>query len=289
MTNTSHDGRRTALVTGGTGGIGRAVAQDLARRGHRVIIVGRDADAGRDVLAGLDRDGHEMVRGDLSLLRDTARVAAEVTARTDRLDAVVLCAGVFAAAPEWTDEGLERTLVVNYLSRHLLLRLLLPLVTRAPSGRVVLVANAGRYPDTLDLDDLQMRRGGRGLRVAGRTQFANDLLAVDLAEELRDTRVRVFCVFPGVVDTDVFRNARGVPRPLRAVAVTLQRRIGAAPSQAARTPVFLADDPTATSGFYGPNVRPLPIPARAQNPDRRAALRAAADDVIRDWLTPTRS
>ena len=285
MTNASANGRRTALVTGGTGGIGRAVAVDLARRGHRVIIVGRDEDAGRGVLAGLDGTGHEMVRGDLALLRDTARVAEEVRARTDRLDAVVLCAGVLALAPEWTEEGLERTLVVNYLSRHLLLRLLLPLVTGAPSGRVVLVANAGRYPDTLDLDDLQMRRGGRGLRVAGRTQFANDLLAVDLAEELRDTPVRVSCVFPGVVATDVFRNARGVPRPLQAVAVALQRIIGADPAKAARTPVYLADDPAASGGFYGPNLRRLPVPERARRPGRRAAVRAAADGEIRPFLT----
>ncbi len=284
MTSESTNGRRTALVTGGTGGIGRAVAVDLARRGHRVMIVGRDEDAGRAVLATLDGTGHEMIRADLALLRDTARVAAEVAGRTDRLDAVVLCAGVFATAPEWTDEGLERSLVLNYLSRYLLLRLLLPTVTRAPSGRVVLVANAGKYPDTLDLDDLQMRRGGKGLRVAGRTQFANDLLAVDLAEELRDTAVEVSCVFPGVVATDVFRNARGVPRPLQAVAVALQRLIGAKPADAARTPVFLADDPAATGGFYGPRQRRLAIPDRARNPERRAAVRAATHELVQPWL-----
>ncbi len=285
MTDESTDMRRTALVTGGTGGIGRAVATGLARRGHRVLIAGRDADAGRAVLDGLDPGGHEMIRADLSLMRDTARLAAEVTARTDRLDAVVLCAGVFATAPEWTAENLERSLALNYLSRYLLLRLLLPRVKAAPSGRVVLVANAGKYPDTLDLDDLQMRRGGRGLRVAGRTQFANDLLAVDLAEELRDSPVRVSCVFPGVVDTDVFRNARGVPHPLQAVAVRLQRIIGATPADAARTPVFLADDPVATGGFYGPRQRRLPIPERVGRADRRAAVRAVSEKLVQPWLT----
>jgi NAD(P)-dependent dehydrogenase (short-subunit alcohol dehydrogenase family) len=289
MTQETKNEARTALVTGGTGGIGRAVAVDLAARRHRVIIVGRDAAAKQPVLAELEQAGpalgHTLVRGDLALLADTARVSAEVARSTDRLDAAVLCAGVFATTPEWTTENLERSLALNYLSRYLMLRLLLPLLTAAPSGRVVLVANAGRYPDTLDLDDLQMRRGGRGLRVAGRTQFANDLLAVDLADELRDTRVQVSCVFPGVVATDVFRNARGVPRPLQAVAVALQRMIGAAPAKAARTPVFLVDDPAATSGFYGPRQRRLPIPDRARRPDRRAALRAASQDLVRPWLT----
>lgn len=52
----------------------------------------------------------------------------------------------------------------------------------SPSGRVVLVANAGNDPDTLDLDDFFYRRGRPRLRVSARTQFANDLLAVELAD-----------------------------------------------------------------------------------------------------------
>lgn len=257
----------TYLVTGASAGIGRAVADALTARG-------------RDVL-GVSRRGPD-IRADLALLRDTARVADEVTARCDRLDGVILCAGVLATAPEWTDEGLERTLALNYLSRHLLLRRLLPLIGAAPAGRVVLVANAGKYPDTLDLDDLQLRRGGRGLRVAGRTQFANDLLAVDLMDEVRGTPVEVACVFPGVVATGVFRNARGVPGPVRALATAVARIAGATPETAARTPVALADDPAATGGggFFGPGPRRLPIPARAQDPARRAAVRAAADELV---------
>ncbi|HEX8861743.1 MAG TPA: hypothetical protein VGC06_22105 [Actinomycetes bacterium] len=52
-------------------------------------------------------------------------------------------------------------------------------------------------------------------RVAGRSQFANDLLAVELAERLRGTNVVVTCVYPGVVRTSVWRNARGLPPLVR--------------------------------------------------------------------------
>jgi NAD(P)-dependent dehydrogenase (short-subunit alcohol dehydrogenase family) len=232
------------------------------------------------------RSGHASIPADLSLLRDTDRAAGEVLRRTDRLDSLVLCAGVLATAPEWTAENLERSFALNYLSRFLLVRRLLPLLTAAPAGRIVLVANAGKYPDTLDLDDLQMRHGGRGLRVAGRTQFANDLLAVELAERLRDSAVEVSCVYPGLVATDVFRNARGVPAPLRVAAAGLQRLIGARPAEAARTPVFLADDPGATGGFYGPRVRRLAIPARVSRPDRRAALWTASERLLLGLRSP---
>jgi NAD(P)-dependent dehydrogenase (short-subunit alcohol dehydrogenase family) len=285
-------GRRTVVVTGGTGGIGRAVAVELARRGDRVLAVGRSADRGAAVLAALDEAGpgaeHGLLRADLALLRETARVADEIAGQTDRLDAVVLCAGVFSTVAEWTDEDLERSFVLNYLSRYLLLRRLLPLLAEAPAGRVVLVANAGRYRDTLDLDDLQLRRGGRGLRVAGRTQFANDLLAVELAERVRGSRIEVTCVYPGLAATDVFRNARGLPRGVRAAAVAAHRLVASSPAASAQTPVFLAHDPTATGvtgGFFGPGRRRLRIPGRVLRPDRRAALWAASEELVQPWLT----
>src|SRR3954454_907475 len=127
-TQEHQDGRRTVGVTGGTGGVGgagargaargggragtggtaRAVARDLAGQGCRVLIVGRDAGRGTEVLSSLDGDGHAMIRADLALLRETSRAADEILAATRRLDAVVLCAGVLAMRPEWTDEGLER-------------------------------------------------------------------------------------------------------------------------------------------------------------------------------------
>jgi hypothetical protein len=94
-------------------------------------------------------------------------------------------------------------------------------------------------------------------------------------------------VFPGVVRTDVFRNARGLPRPLRAVAVAVQQRIGVPASTAARTPVLLADDPAAATsggGFFGPGGRRLAVPERARRPERRAQLWAAGEAAVAAWL-----
>ncbi len=159
-------GERVSLVTGGTDGIGRAVALGLARGGDRVLFVGRSAEKGARVLAELREAGpgpdHAFIPADLSMLPETARVAEEVARLTDRLDAAVFCAGILSTVPEWTAEGLERNFVLNYLSRYLLARRLLPALTEAPSGRLVLVANAGMYGDTLDFGDLQHRKGRPG-------------------------------------------------------------------------------------------------------------------------------
>src|SRR5882672_7960288 len=110
--------RRVSLVTGGTEGIGRAVAVELARRGERVLFVGRNEERGAQVLGALHAIApcvrHQFLRADLSLLDETARVAEQVALATDRLDAAVFCAGVLSTVPRWTLEGLERNFVLNY-------------------------------------------------------------------------------------------------------------------------------------------------------------------------------
>lgn len=282
---------RVSLVTGGTGGIGRAVAMRLARGGDRVLFVGRSPERGAEVLAALRRVGrqadHIFLPADLSLLGETARVAEEVARQTDRLNAAVFCAGILSTVPEWTDEGLERNLVLNYLSRYLLVRRLLPLLTDALSGRLVLVSNAGKYADTLDFDDLQHRRGKPGLPVSGRTQFANDLFAIELADRLRGTTVEVTCVYPGLTKTEVFGNAVGLPGIARLLAPGLLRLFGQPPDVAAETPFFLAQDPagTGTGGrFYGPGVKEIRIPPRALQLPRRRGLWGLSEELVRPYL-----
>ena len=286
---------RVAVVTGATDGIGRAVAVRLATHGFRVLAVGRNPELGASLLAQLAASGpsvpyatpHRFLRADLASMAGTAALADTVAAEADRVDALVCCAGIFALRPEWTDEGFERTFALNYLSRFLLLRRLEPSLRRTPSGRVVLVANAGRYRDRLDLDDPHYGRGRPGMRVSARTQFANDLLAAELAERYRGSSVAATCVFPGVVRTDVFRHGVGVPRPLAAVMGAVARRVGLTPEAAADTPAWLvdsADTRQVSESFFGPNRSVRRIPDRVRRPDRRQQLWAVSERLTAPWL-----
>ena len=110
-------GRKVAIV-GGTGGIGRALAQLLARRGARVTVVGQTfRDPG---VAGLD-----FLKADLNLMREARRVADALPA--EELDLLILTTGIIAAPKrEVTAEGIERDLAVSYLSRRAIVRALGP-------------------------------------------------------------------------------------------------------------------------------------------------------------------
>ena len=283
--------QRVSLVTGGTQGIGRAVAIELAKRGDRILFCGRDPELASRVLGELfsvrPHLDHQFIQADLSLLAEAARVAREVEQHTSRLDALVLCAGILSTIPEWTEEQLERSLVLNYLSRYLVVRRLLPHLAASPSGRVVLVANAGQYKDTLDFDDLQHRQGKPGLHVAGRTQFANDLFTVELAERTRNSKLEVSCVYPGVTKTAVFDNARGLSPFVRRLARVAQW-FGHSAEKAAVTPVYLAHDDSAAqrSGcFFGPARQQIPVPERARRADRRAQLWSMSEDLTAQHMS----
>lgn len=285
--------QRTVLVTGGTDGIGRATALHLAHAGHRVLITGRHHERGEAVVqemrqAAAHRSGAApafvFLPADLTSTAGTIAVVDRVGAMTEHLDGVVCCAGAFAMQPQWTAEGLERSFMLNYLSRFLLVGRLLPKLIRSTSGRVVLVANPARYCDTLDLEKLGHGIAPRGLRLAGGTQFANDIFAIELAERCRDTALEITCVYPGIVATDLFRHAQGLPPLLGEVLVRLAARIGRSPQSAALTPAWLAAGPDAVgvSGrFFGPERTPIPPPARVLGPERRAEIWRTSEELLR--------
>src|SRR5437868_2793817 len=104
---------RHALVTGGTSGIGRAIAQGLAADGFRVTLLVRSPERGalarQAILARTPQAVVELVVGDLASQASVRKAAAEVRRRSDRLDLLVHCAGVFLPKREATAEGIEAT------------------------------------------------------------------------------------------------------------------------------------------------------------------------------------
>jgi len=133
---------RTALVTGSTGGIGRAIAADLARAGARVIVNGRTADRVDAAVAELrEETGGELV----GVAADVASAegAGAVAAAEPDVDVLVNNLGIFGAQPalEITDDDWRRYFEVNVLAAARLIRLYLPGMTARGWGRVLDVAS----------------------------------------------------------------------------------------------------------------------------------------------------
>jgi NAD(P)-dependent dehydrogenase (short-subunit alcohol dehydrogenase family) len=243
----------TVLVTGGTGGIGRATAAGLAGLGARVGIVGRDRERAeaaatslRDEVAGAHVD---VLVADLSAQSEVRRLADEVLATYPRLDVLVNNVGGYWAHRHVTADGLERTFAVNHLAPYLLTRLLLPRLVGSAPARVVTVSSGAQSMGRIDFEDLQGEHRYRGQRAYNQSKLANVLVTYELARRLRGTDVTANVLHPGVVDTGFGREDSGAWMRLLLPVV---RPFLKSPDRGAATSVHLASSPdvAGVSGRY---------------------------------------
>lgn len=206
---------KIALVTGATAGIGEVAALELARRGFRVGVVGRNAErcaatAARIRAAAPGAEVDTFV-ADLSSQAEVRRLAGEVRAKYPRLDVLLNNAGAMFTPRQETGDGIERTWALNHLAYFLLTNLLLDLLDKAPAGRVVSVASdAHRFYPGIKFRDIEWRRGYNAWQVYGHSKLANILFTLELARRLRESgsRATANCLHPGIVRTS-FMNGQG--------------------------------------------------------------------------------
>jgi retinol dehydrogenase 14 len=232
---------KTVLITGGTGGIGRAAAIGLASMGARVGITGRDPS--RAVAAA-----HEIVRlsgnpsvdvfvADLSSQGDVRRLAGEVLAAYPRLDVLLNNVGGFWAHRHVTADGLEHTFALNHLAPFLLTNLLLERLVASAPARIVTVSSAAHSMGKLDFDDLMAERNYSGQRAYNQSKLGNVMFTYELARRLAGTGVTATALHPGVTSTGFgAEDAVRVMAPL----VALLRPFMKSPERGADTAVYLA-------------------------------------------------
>ncbi|WP_417522535.1 SDR family NAD(P)-dependent oxidoreductase [Marinovum sp.] len=134
---------QTILITGSTDGIGLRTARTLADLGHRILLHGRSSSKLEAAAAELG-GGIETYAADLSRMAEVERLAAEVTARHDRLDVLINNAGVYKVPDARTPDGLDLRFMVNSFAPYVLTNALLPIL---PSdGRIVNLSSAAQAP-----------------------------------------------------------------------------------------------------------------------------------------------
>jgi NAD(P)-dependent dehydrogenase (short-subunit alcohol dehydrogenase family) len=187
---------RRALVTGGTRGIGRAIAAAILTDGGRVFITGRDQDAVDDAVRVLGEacGDSSRVAGVAADVRDRAavdRAVAAAIARLGGLDTLVNNAGVgiFANVSAMTDDEWARVIDTNLTGAFYCSRAVLPELTRGGRGWIINIASlAGR--------NYSATAGAYCASKAGLVAFSESLML-----EVRDLGIRVSVVMPGSVAT----------------------------------------------------------------------------------------
>jgi NAD(P)-dependent dehydrogenase (short-subunit alcohol dehydrogenase family) len=225
---------KTALVTGATSGIGRAVAERLAGEGAQVILSGRDLDRGEQVVAAIRSSGGSarFVRADLAKLEDVKRLAAE----SGQADILVNNAGVFPFGPtsETGEEAFDLAFDVNVKAPFFLTAAIAPQMIARGGGAII------------NMSTMVASFGLNGMAAYGASKAAIELLTKAWTDEYGPGGIRVNAVAPGPTRTPGTEPMGGA---LDQMAATLPARRAANAGQIASVVSFLASEEA--SFIYG--------------------------------------
>ena len=232
------------LVTGATGGIGKATAIGLATMGARVGITGRDLiraeQAAADIRTASGNPAVDVFAADMSSQAEVRRLAGAVLDAYPRLDVLVNNVGGFWAHRHPTADGLEHTFALNYLAPFLLTNLLLERLKASAPSRVVTVSSGAQSTGRIDFDDLQGVRQYSGQRAYSQSKLANIMFTNELARRVQGTGVTANSAHPGVVRTKFGSEDQA---GFFVIIGPLVRPFLKTPAQGADTPIYLASSP----------------------------------------------
>jgi retinol dehydrogenase 14 len=274
---------KIVLVTGATGGIGKATAIGLATMGARVGITGRDLiraeKAAADIRTASGNPAVDVFAADMSSQAEVRRLAGAVLDAYPRLDVLVNNVGGFWAHRHPTADGLEHTFALNHLAPFLLTNLLLDRLKASAPARVVTVSSGAQAAGRIDFDDLQGARTYSGQRAYSQSKLANILFTNELARRLQSTGVTANSVHPGVVRTNFgSEDQAGFFR----IISPLVRPFLKTPTQGAWTPIYLASSPDVEgiTGQFFANRKPKTANRAAGDVDVTARLWRVSTDLV---------
>jgi retinol dehydrogenase-14 len=283
---------KTVLVTGASGGIGKATALGLARMGAHLAICGRDRESTEDAAGEIGAAGGgqtEMFVADLSDQAQVRRLADQVLQRLPRIDVLVNNAGGYWNTRHVTADGLERTFALNHLAPFLLTNLLWDRLRSSAPARVITVSSNAHAQGRIDFDDLQGGETYSGAQAYSQSKLANVLFTYELARRLPATSVTANALHPGLTRTGFgAEDPAGIQRrlvPLLRPFMQTPPRVPPPPSISLRLPSW----PGHGTVFHRPRAQAI-LQGQLRPSHRCPALagqrRAGRPD--HHWLNPPR-
>lgn len=254
-----------ALVTGANSGIGKEIAQGLARAGVHVIMVCRDLERGEAALQAIKAESQstsvDLLIADLSSQADIHSLSKKIHRHYPALHLLINNAGLVLPQKKWSVDGIEMTLATNHLGPFLLTHLLLDLLQKSAPARVINISSAIHQWGKVRCDDLSFdQRKYHCMKAYAQSKLLLNIVSAELAHRIEASGVTVNCVHPGAVRTALGSN-HGNNSVLLKCIDRLIKFFFITPHQAAVKPLALALSPefaTITGQYFVKNKRTAP-------------------------------
>lgn len=200
--------QKLAVITGADGGMGMEITRAVAAAGYKVIMACRDPEIAEEKRQLIMREtgniALEIVPVNLASLSSTASFANELLQRGEIITLLMNNAGTMETRRCITEDGLERTVSVNYVAPYLLTRKLLPLM--GEGSRIVNMVSCTYAIGKLDFPDFFLR-GKKGafwrIPIYSNTKLALTLFTIALSKKVKEKGIIVNAADPGIVSTKI--------------------------------------------------------------------------------------
>lgn len=275
---------KTAIVTGGNGGVGYYTALELAKHGAKVIIGSRDTRRGEEAIIKMKQTVPDIQVSveplNLANLKSVRSFADTILSKETGIDILINNAGVMAVPTrELTADGFEMHFGTNHLGHFALTGLLLPLIEKN-HGRIVTVSAQSAQMGDIDFSDLNMDKKYGPMAGYNRSKLSNLLFARELNRRAMKKGVTSIAVHPGTSPTGIGRYGT---KGTKAFGLLMMKIFGTSPDQSAWPSLIAATDSTVTGDNYvGLGMNPL----KAKKPKLAKFPKKALDTQLAEklWL-----
>jgi NAD(P)-dependent dehydrogenase (short-subunit alcohol dehydrogenase family) len=285
---------KIVLITGSTDGIGKQTALELAKRNAYVLIHGRNPERCHQTVGEIAaKSGNNKLQpfvADLSSLKQVKKLAQQINQQYQHLDVLINNAGIYEKNYRESEDGLEMTFAVNHMAPFALTLLLLDIIKgvappthsrsarsrsfrdviskvcrknkvsegiskKSSRGRIINVSSMSHYNSPgIDFDDLNFKKNYDGYKAYCQSKLCNILFTYELAERLKETKITVNCLHPGVIDTKLLRSTLGMGGASLVEGAKTSVYLAAAPELEPVTGKYFSDCKESESSRYSHNI-----------------------------------
>lgn len=237
---------KICLITGATSGIGKAAAVELAKLNFSLILTARSEVKGLKLADKLKRKYNvqaEFIKADISSLKEVKNLVDTVKQKYNIIDVQINNAGLRISDYQTSADGIELTFATNHVGHFYLTYLLIDLLKRSDSARIINVSSSAHPGNRIDFDDIVNPKQYDRRKAYGQSKLANVLFTYELARRLSNTKITANALDPGGVATNFALNEGLVPWLKHKVYYIYKRKL-LTPKQGADTAVYLASSST---------------------------------------------